>query len=161
MHYEISHIEVDDLKLFGPTGDFGRWMQRIEYEAISEAVREAPHGAGSGRVNKTGPYPVGSLQASIECDYDRIAARIYELTLSANVPYAVYVHEGTGTIIKQVPGQGFAAAKAGQGMYLPANPGWGPARWRQRVRGQNANPFLTRAMENVGLAHAAINIVAG
>lgn len=158
MHFEVTSYEVTDLKLFAPTGDFGRWIQQIEYEAIAEAVRQAPNGAASGRVNKTTGYPVGALQASIECDVARPGPRLFDLTLSANVPYAYYVHEGTSTIYARGERGQFASASQHGGMYLPANPGWGPARWRQRVRGQRANPFLTRALTNVGHAHPAIKM---
>ena len=161
MHYEVTRIDVDDLKLFGPTGDFGRWMQRIEFEALEEGARQAPTGFTSGRINKTGPWPVGSLQASVMCDFDRIGPRLFELVLSANTDYAAYVHEGTSTIYARTEGGQFASAGQHGGMYLPANPGWGPARWRQRVRGQRANPFLTRAMANVGRAHSAIKVWRG
>jgi len=161
MHYEMGKVLVTDLKLFGPTGDFGRWMQRIDFELGEEAARQAPSGATSGRINKTSGYPVGSLIASVDCDHDRMSPRLYELVLSANVPYAAYVHEGTRDIYKQSSSGGFAAAAPGEGMYIPGNPGWGPARWRQKVRGQSANPFLTRAMSNVGRGHSAIKVWAG
>jgi hypothetical protein len=41
-------------------------------------------------------------------------------------------------------------------MRLPANPGYGRARWHQHVRGQKANNFLGRAYDLTAKTHPAL-----
>jgi len=152
--YEVTGSVVHDEGLFLPTGPFGRYVESVRAELQSVAFFEAPVNR---RTNKTaGEPPVGSLKESVRCEIQNITLRKYDLTLSANTHYAAYVVKGTGTIIARTEGGRFASADAeGGGMHLPANLGY-KARWRQRVRGQQANPFLQRAFNAVGRNHSSL-----
>jgi hypothetical protein len=105
-------------------------------------------------VNKTGPFPVGSLKRNIYFEVTRVGPRQLVTTISVMVPYAMYVLKGTNTIIARGEGGRFASAE--EGMYIPANPGWGKALMRQRVRGQKANPFLDRAYARTARSHPSL-----
>lgn len=151
--YTVTGKVVTDEVLFTPTGAFGQWARSIEYGLLSEGVREAPLNR---RQNKSyGQPPVGSLKASIRSELTKATLRRYSIELSANTHYAAWVHEGTNTIIKRAGGGRFASAELGEGMYLPGNLGF-KARWRQRVRGQQANPYLRRAWNDVALHHSSM-----
>jgi hypothetical protein len=151
--YVITGKVVTDEVLFTPTGSFGRWAKSIEFGLLADGVREAPLNR---RQNKSfGQPPVGSLKASIRAELTHATVRTYNIELSANTHYAAWVHEGTSTIIKRGAGGRFASADSHEGMYLPSNLGF-KARWRQRVRGQAANPFLRRAWNDVALHHSAM-----
>lgn len=151
--YAVTGTLVTDEVLFTPTGAFGAWARSIEFGLLSEGVREAPLNK---RQNKTyGQPPVGSLKASIRSELTKATLRTYSIELSANTHYAAYVHGGTSTIIKRVGGGRFGSAEPGVGMYLPSNLGF-KSRWRQRVRGQQANPYLRRAWNSVALHHSAM-----
>lgn len=153
MHYAITGKVVTDEALFTPTGAFGRWAHSIEFGLLDEGVRHAPINK---RTRKTGGEPpVGALKASIRAELTQATLRRYNIELSANTHYARYVHEGTGTIIARQGGGQFASAGPGAGMYLPSNLGY-KARWRQRVRGQSANPFLRRAWNDVAAHHSSM-----
>lgn len=152
--YVLTGKVVTDEVLFTPTGAFGRWARSIEHSLLSHGFREAPLNK---RQNKTyGQPPVGSLKASIRSELQQMTLRRYNIEFSANTDYAAYVHEGTGMIFARRAGGQFGAASAGEGLYLPANPGYGAARWRQRVRGQSANPFLRRAWNETARAHSSM-----
>lgn len=152
MRYAITGIVVDDLKLFAPYGTIGRWAATVNSEMFFHAQRNAPINK---RPNKTsGQPPVGSLLASIRGDLDRVGPRQFQMHTSVNVPYAMYVIMGTSAIYARGSGGRFSTAEGG--MYLPANPGFGRARWRQRVRGQKANNFLEKAFAATARAHPSI-----
>lgn len=153
MHYALVGKVITDEKLFTPTGAFGRWAHSIEFGLLEEGVRHAPVNK---RTRKTyGEPPVGSLKASIRAELTQATLRRYDIELSANTHYATYVNKGTGTIIARTAGGQFAAAGQAGGMYLPANLGY-KARFRQRVRGQSANPFLRRAWNDVAAHHSSM-----
>lgn len=155
MQLVLSEIVVTDEVLFLPGGDVYDWAHRVAFQLELNTTREAPYGGDSGRINKTGPYPVGSLKASIVGDVDRIGPRAFDITVTAFVPYAVYVARGTHTIFARDRGTG-QFTSADRGMFIPANPGWGPSRWRQHVRGQAANNFFERGYERTALTHPAL-----
>lgn len=152
--YVLTGKIVTDEVLFTPTGAFGRWARSIERGLLMHGVEEAPVNR---RPNKSwGSLPVGSLKASIQVEFQHATLRRYGIELSANVPYAKYVHEGTNDIYVRGPGGRFGSATPGEGMYLPANPGFGRSKWRQKVRGQEANPFLRRAWNEVARTHSSM-----
>lgn len=153
--YAVTATVVHDEVLFGPTGAFGRWAREVTGELGSAGFFEAPVNR---RTNKTaGEPPVGSLRASVRSEMQKLTLRKFDITLSANTHYAIHVIKGTGTIIARGAGGRFASADSEmqEGMYLPANLGF-KSRWRQRVRGQSANPFLQRAYNDVRRAHPAL-----
>lgn len=154
MEYVVTGKVVTDEVLFTPTGAFGRWARSIESSLYVHGVQEAPLNK---RPNKSwGSLPPGSLKASIRVELQQATLRRYNIELSANAPYAKYVHEGTDDIYARGPGGRFGAAAPGTGMYLPANPGYGRSRWRQRVRGQRSNPFLRRAWNETARSHSSM-----
>jgi hypothetical protein len=150
----VTNVVVNDTKLFGPKGDVRRWADKVAVKFTVNAKDEAPTGAATGRVNKTGPFPVGSLKRNIYFEVTRVGPRQLVTTISVMVPYAMYVLKGTNTIIARGEGGRFASAE--EGMYIPANPGWGKALMRQRVRGQKANPFLDRAYARTARSHPSL-----
>lgn len=151
--YAYAGSVVTDEVLFTPTGAFGAWARSIEFGLLAEGVREAPLNR---RQNKSyGQPPVGSLKASIRVELTKLALRRYNIELSANTHYAAWVHEGTSTIIKRGDGGRFGSAEPGVGMYLPGNLGF-KSRWRQRVRGQQGNPYLRRAWNDVATQHSSM-----
>lgn len=154
MRYEVVGKVVTDQVLFTPVGDFGRWARDITDGLYIHGVGEAPVNK---RPNKSwGSLPVGSLKASIRVEMQKATLRTFQIELSANTPYAGYVHQGTTAIYARGLGGQFGSARPGEGLYLPANPGYGKAKWRQRVRGQSANPYLRRAWNNVALHHSSM-----
>lgn len=152
--WRVTATVVTDEVLFAPTGAFGRWARSIRGELASAGFFEAPLNR---RTNKTaGEPPVGSLKESIRAELQNQTLRQFDIELSANTHYAVYVLKGTRTIYKRGEGGRFSgASEEGEGMYLPANLGF-KARWRQRVRGQAANPFLQRAWNETALHHSSM-----
>lgn len=169
--FDITTIVITDTKLFNRTGQVGLWAARVEAKFTANAKTEAPHGGEKGRWNKSnwskanlGVGPAGSLRRSISGEVVRIGPRHLQTTVSVDVPYALAVIRGTGTIFSKgarVPrgeeGAGqFREIGFGRGMYLPANPGWGKARFRQRVRGQSANNFLGRAFDRTAITHPSL-----
>lgn len=155
MHYQVTKKVVTDLKLFAPTGDFGRWIHRIEFELNEAATLRTPVNK---RQNKSwGEPPVGTLKASTHCEWSRRGLRTFVGALYNDAHYASWVHEGTSTIFSKsarTPTGQFAPLTEG-GMVLPANFGI-PALVRQRVRGQRANPFLKRGYNDVAAHHPAL-----
>lgn len=154
MYYVVTGKVVTDEKLFAPGGAFADWAKAIEYSLYEHGVNEAPLNK---RPNKSlGQPPVGALKASISAELQHVTLRRFNIELSADTDYATYVHEGTSTIYARNSGGRFAGADIRGGLYLPANPGYGAARWRQRVRGQAANPFLRRAWNETARFNSAM-----
>jgi hypothetical protein len=151
----VTNVVVNDTKLFGPTGDVRRWADKVAVKFTVNAKAEAPTGAATGRVNKTGPFPVGSLKRNIYFEVTRVGPRQLVTTISVQVPYAMYVLKGTGTIYAKRNERGHFPTAEG-GLYIPANPGWGKSLMRQRVRGQKANPFLDRAYARTARSHPSL-----
>lgn len=152
MHYEVGAIVVTDAVLYGPAGDVTRYVSKVQRRGTAAAKAAAPHGAATGRVNKSranAAYPVGSLKASIKSSRKKVNLRVYDVTIRADVPYALFVEKGTGAIFsKSARSKGqFAPLGEGRGMYLPGNPGWGKSKIRQRVRGQRARGFLQKGLD--------------
>lgn len=147
----VTKKVVHDEILWTPFGSFGRWAGEITFELGAAGRFHAPLNR---RQHKTaGQPPVGSLKASIRSEMTHLTLRRFNIDLSANVFYAKWVHNGTGTIIAR--GTGGRFRPAAEGMYLPANLGY-RARWRQRVSGQSGNPFLRRAWNDVSRHHSSM-----
>lgn len=161
MRYMISKVVVTDSVLYGRTGDVRKWADEIEVTYRGIATKEAPHGADTGRINKTGYYPVGAMRASIVGEVNRIGPRHLQTTISVEVPYALAVLRGTNTIYARTAGGRFRGGaptgeRSGRGMYIPANPGYGGRRWAQKVSGQASNNFLERAFEATARRHSSL-----
>jgi hypothetical protein len=164
---QIVVVEIHDEVLFLPTGPVGRWATSVARELKNHAIREAPSGRDSGRVNKShanAHEPVGSLKRKISSSTTRAGAHIINIDLTSGASYSRYVLKGTSTIYsstaripKGEPGAGqFATLEEGRGMYLPGNPGWGRSKIRQRVSGQAANNFIGRAVTKTSARHASL-----
>lgn len=158
-------VEYDEV-LYMPGGVVNRWVHEVSSTMYFNLEREVPVNK---RVNKTaGEPPVGTMRALLFSDVDRVGVREFTIEAGSHAHYTKYVVEGTSTIYAKSaripagePGGGqFVSLDdeefGGRGMYLPANPGYGPARWRQRVRGQAANNFIGRAYDTTARMHPAL-----
>jgi len=167
-------VVVTDSKLYGRTGDVGRWAARVEEAYTAHAIAEAPHGGdqpGPGtrgaRWNKSfknEKWPVGSLKANISGEVERVAVRHLITTVTSGAPYSIYVLKGTGmhtggfikaAFPRNPKGQFTARPKGRWGMYLPRNLGFNE-RWVPAVRGQEANNFLERAFAATARTHSSL-----
>lgn len=150
--YVVTARVVADQGLFTATGAFGRWANDIERKLQINGIKQAPLNKRTGK--SRGAPPVGHLKANIRAELQKVTLRTFNITLTSGADYSRYVLEGTNTIIAR--GAGGRFAEAGEGMRLPANPQFGKARWRQRVRGQKANPFLQRAWNDTARTHSSM-----
>ena len=167
MSGRIVGLVIADSVLFNRTGMIGRWAEGINTSFVAHAIAEAPIGSDSGRVNKSranAAEPVGSLKAGISGDVNRVGPKQLQVVVSSSASYSLYVLRGTGMIFstasrvpKGEPGAGqFRALESGEGLYIPANPGWGKALIKQRVRGQSANNFFERAFAATARRHSSL-----
>lgn len=150
----LKAVEVHDEILFVPGGMISRWVYGVASELHFFTEREAPMNK---RPNKSaGEPPPGHLIASLESDVTQVG-KVFSITENSRAYYTQYVIHGTGPVI-YARGEGgrFASAGEGGGMYLPRNPGYGRARWRQRVRGQTANNFLGRGYDQTARVHPSL-----
>lgn len=158
--------EEHDEVLYAPGGMISNWVHEVASEMFFHLEREVPFNK---RQNKSsGEPPVGTMLAELFSDVDRLGTREFQITAGSRAPYTRYVVGGTPTIYARsarIPkgeegGGQFAPLSddefGGRGMYLPANPGYGFARWRQRVRGQTANNFIGRAYDSTARVHPAL-----
>jgi hypothetical protein len=154
----VAGVEYDEV-LYAPGGIVHRWVHEVNSTMFFNLEREVPLNS---RVNKTfGEPPVGTMRAELFSDVTRIGTKEFTIEAGSNAPYTKFVVEGTGPIFKaprNEAGQFVSLGEDGEGggMYLPANPGFGPGRWRQRVRGQAANNFIGRAYDATARAHPAL-----
>lgn len=160
MKFVLVAGEEHDEVMYAPGGIVHRWVHEVASEMFFWMEREVPVNK---RVNKTaGEPPVGTLRAMIFSDVDRIGVREFQISAGSRAPYTQYVVKGTGPIFaapRAASGQFIPLGEGDEafgGMYLPANPGYGRARWRQRVRGQDANNFIGRAYDHTARAHPAL-----
>lgn len=153
MRLELRAVEIHDEVLFLPGGEIARWVYGVASELHFYTEREAPLNK---RPNKTsGEPPPGHLISMLESDVTQVG-KVFSITENSRAHYTRYVIHGTGTIFARGEGGRFASAEEGGGMYLPANPGYGRGRWRQRVRGQRANNFLGRGYDATARKHPAL-----
>ena len=114
--------------LASPNGDTARYLVRKAYQVQNKARVNCPVDSGNLR---------GSITHEIAQDGGGLSARV-----GTNVPYAIYVHEGTGIYA----GRGYITPKKGKFLAWKGGGGWVFAK---RVRGQKANPFLRDALNSV------------
>lgn len=149
MSAHLEALVVYSSVLFNPGGTVRRWADRVEGRFTENAIALAPINK---RANKGfTPWPVGSLKASIHGSVDRLAPRVLETTISVDVPYALYVIQGTGTIF---------AGETGY-LFVPKNPGFGTKTRQAFVSGQSANDFLGLAHALTAISHPSIGRNAG
>lgn len=149
--------EEHDEVMYMPGGIVHNWVHGVASEMYFHMEREVPVNK---RVNKTaGEPPVGTLRAELFSDVDRLGPREFQISAGSHAHYTQYVVGGTSTIFapaRDAGGRFIPIGEEGGGMYLPANPGYGPARWRQQVRGQRANNFIGRAYDATARVHPAL-----
>lgn len=152
MHYAgISKLVLYDSVLFQRTGSpssIWTWAERLEARFTMYAREEAPLNKREAKSTwrGLGAYPVGSLKFSLRGDVDEIGPKQLRTTISANVPYALYVLRGTGP---------FIWPDSGDYMTLPPNLGYHNRR-AAVVSGQSANNFLARAARRTAARHPSI-----
>lgn len=127
---------------FAAPGQVGRWATRVQREMAAEAKLEAP---------KRSFELANSIRAAGALKVGRFALR---RIIAADAGHAGFVHEGT---------TGPIFPKHGRFLLVPTNPGDLPLRLgghniteRDFVRGQTANPFLTRGARTVLLRHGIV-----
>lgn len=121
-------------QMFFPTGEIGRYGERLN-ETVAAESRRLVHRRS------------GALRSSIHAD--RVGSNQYHAKFSVytNVPYAPFVHDGTtGPIRSRVPGKA---------MVLYQGPRLVPGRWAHTqgwfvltVKGQKGQKFLERGMRS-------------
>lgn len=157
MRFQLVLGEEHDERMYLPGGLVRRWADEIASTMFFHLEREVPINK---RVNKTaGEPPVGFMRDMLYSDVDQIGPHELQLEAGSRAPYTVFVVKGTDGIFKPgrtAGGQFASLGEEGGGMYLPANPGYGPARWRARVRGQDANNFIGRAYDATARTHPAL-----
>lgn len=154
MVYSISKIVVHDQGLFVPGGDIHRWLETVKQQIEFGVTRECPIGH---RPNKTDGTSPGHLASTIFADLTRVGQRQATIVVGATADYTIYVVKGTSTIYaRNTLGQFVSNEFGGGGMFLPANPGYGGDKTRQRVRGQKANNFIVRGYNDAARRHSAL-----
>lgn len=160
MRLVLVAAEEHDEVMYQPGGIVHRWVAGVASEMYFHMEREVPVNK---RVNKTaGEPPVGHLREMLFADMNRVGPRELTITAGSRAHYTQYVVGGTGPIFAPARNEAGQFMSLGEGdewfggMYLPANPGYGGARWRQRVRGQAANNFIGRAYDATARAHPAL-----
>lgn len=159
-------LVVYDSVLFDVGHNVRRWADAVERRFTANAIAFAPVNK---RLNKSDWYkefPVGSLKASITGDVDRIGPKHLQTTISVNVPYAIYVIEGTSAIVPTTSPRMKLPFNAGFTVLSPRrafdanNPAehsdFGKATYHRVVSGQSANNFLTRAADVTALRHPSL-----
>lgn len=150
--------EEHDERMYLPGGIVDRWVHGVASELFFYMRKEVPVNK---RVNKTAGEPeVGTLSNLIYADVDRFGPRQLAIDAGSRAYYAGYVVGGTSTIYNSARNERGQFAVLGEGvrggMYLPANPGYGPPAWRAQVRGQKANNFIGRAYDATARLHPAL-----
>lgn len=155
--YRLIAGEEHDEVMYLPGGIVSNWVHTVASEMYFNMEREVPMNK---RVNKTyGEPPVGTLRDLIFADVDQFGPHELQITAGSRAPYTQYVVGGTSTIYHAARDSGGRFTELGEetgGMYLPANPGYGPPRWRAQVRGQAANNFIGRAFDATARIHPAL-----
>lgn len=140
----IESLVVYDSVLFERGHMIRRWAEGVERAFTMHAIAEAPVNKRAQKSRKS-PYPVGALKASIHGDVDKVGPKILQTTISADVPYASYVVNGTEDGIRP---------KSKPYMTLPKN---GFRRQRHKVvSGQAPNNFLMRAASATARTHPSL-----
>ena len=168
--YRFGAVVIYDEKMYTDVGLVGRWTGSVTRELKRNTKNAAPSGLTTGRIRKSSynsQHPVGTLKRTVDANSRQIGPRERQISVWTEAPYAVHVVYGTKTIYARsarIPkgeegaGQfrGLGDSDEQYGMYIPANPGWGKAKWRQRVRGQKANNFFQTGMDLTSIRHPAL-----
>lgn len=91
-------------------------------------------------------YRTGALYRSIHPTRRRAAAGHITVRVVAGAGHASFVHQGTHGPIHAIGGR---AGPYGNMMWVPRSKGSTRRVWMHEVRGQQANPFLAAAMQEV------------
>jgi hypothetical protein len=160
----VGGVEYDEV-MYAPGGIVHRWVHEVSSTMYFNLEHEVPFNK---RPNKTyGQPPPGTMRALLFSDVDRVGPKEFVIDAGSNAHYTRYVVQGvpgriyarSGRIPAGEPGGG-QFIEIGEdyqsGMYLPANPGYGPGRRHQSVRGQSANNFIGRAYDTTARMHPAL-----
>lgn len=149
----ITSLVLYDSVLFDIGHHVRRWADSVSRNYTVQATALAPVNK---RPNKShlSVHPIGSLKASISGQVDRIGPKHIQIVIHVNVPYALYVIEGT---------QGPITPTHSKNLRLPWNPGFSPAKTTEghetrfpAVSGQRANPFLKLAHTATARIHPSL-----
>jgi hypothetical protein len=149
-------LVVYDSVLFNTGHNVRRWANAVERRYTANAILFAPVNK---RINKSDWYPdhpVGSLKANISGSVTRVGPKFLQTDITVDVPYAIFVIQGTGDIFPQ----------SGKYLRLPFNPGFstrtGADAWsgtrslHTSVSGQAPNDFLSEAHDATAMRHPSI-----
>lgn len=153
----MDPLVLYDSVLFGIGHNVRRWADAVERRYTANAIAFAPVNKRLNKSSWDAEFPPGSLKASITGQVDRIGPKHLQTTISVNVPYALFVIEGTGEIFP----------KESKWLRLPFNAGFGhkagtdeefvgTASLHRSVRGQKPNNFLLLAHEATALRHPSL-----
>lgn len=158
-HFAVTRVTADARPLFDEWGPVGRWTGRVTRVIKASVVAEAPVNK---RMHKSGwnnLYPRGALKASIRGASHRTGSHGRNIVISANVPYAKFVHDGTNGPILPKHGKYLVLPETAIPMHVTAKRitqngkrwryeridyGSVGRRLRKQVKGQDANPFIVR-----------------
>jgi hypothetical protein len=162
VYAKITVVEVHAGGLFAPTGPIGRWATSVSREMKSKTQAAVPISKRPNKSRANAHEPTGSLKKGIRSSASRVGPLQFQIEMESTASYSLYVIKGTGMIFsksaripKGEPGAGQFAALEGGGMYLPSQP-WAKSRFRQRVRGQQANNFRAAGVRATAANHSAL-----
>jgi hypothetical protein len=169
----LTAIEIHSQVLFLPSGSVYKWTDRVGREIATSCKAESLHSEARRPRTRTGKMTRSIKKEKIK---GTLAAKTLSCNVSVNVRYAKYVLGGTAN-----NGSGYIYSRAGwpnrtkitgyitrvrharesnSDIDLPDTPDnwwmstpYGPY---MRVRGQKANPFMTRGYNLVARKHAAL-----
>lgn len=172
--YTIEVGVISDEKLFLPGGNVYDWSHKLAEQLETVTRQTAPPTVSKSRWKHVG---TGRLKRGITATVNMDVDKVITIDVNSSAPYSMFVHGGTaigrGSHIYSTLGWAnritvdslfdagttkFRPPAALQGLYmaLPPNTG-GHFPWHLRVRGQRANPFLSRGYNRVArMGHPAL-----
>ena len=145
-------IEIHDDKLFHGDGDVNKWAKKVALAQQRNIKNAAPRNKRTRKF--PGNPPVGHMKASINTNKRMMGRKIIGIDTYSNARYTMFVLRGTKTQWARSTTGTFMAAE-GSGFALPRN-NYGPFRWRQKIRGQEANNFMLTGMQKTAIAHPSV-----
>lgn len=152
----MTTVVVYDSILFGVGHNVRRWAEALDRRYTQNAIAFAPVNKRANKSNWYPEYPPGSLKANIKGSVDRIAPKHLQMVIHVDVPYAIYVIEGTDEIFPDSAPMLRLPFNAGFTKFKEHHAAWGRPTYHKFVKGQKKNNFLLRAHEATALRHPSI-----
>jgi len=172
-----TFVQVNTIGLFEPGGAVHIWATGVARVMKTYAEGLAPPADPKGR---WGSWSKGALKASIYSEvYEAPATHQVGFEVGARVPYAIYVHDGTGSEGRKfiytragfaekqlvdgwIRAHQFRGSASDAGFWMPVGKTQGDVKKISlRVKGQKSNPFLSDAYRltrnrHPGLPHMSL-----